>query len=56
LTAGYAYESYKYNDAAWDNYVYVPATSGSNGAFLTGAYANPGYHANVVFLGATYHF
>lgn len=56
LSAGYAYERYTYNDASWDNYVYVPATTTTNGAYLTGAYANPNYHANVVFLAASYRF
>jgi hypothetical protein len=56
LSAGYAYERYTYNDASWDNYDYVPATTTTNGAFLTGAYANPNYHANVVFLAANYRF
>ncbi len=56
MVLGYAYESYTYNDASWDGYVNVPATTGTNGAFLTGAYANPNYHANVVFLSAAYKF
>jgi hypothetical protein len=56
LSAGYAYERYTYNDASWDNYVYVPATTTTNGAYLTGAYANPNYHANLVFLAASYRF
>lgn len=56
LIAGYAYESFTYNDAGWDGYVNVPATAGTNGAFLTGAYANPNYHANVVYLSANYRF
>jgi MtrB/PioB family decaheme-associated outer membrane protein len=56
LSAGYAYERYTYNDASWDNYVYVPDVTGTNGAYLTGAYANPNYHANVVFLAASYRF
>jgi MtrB/PioB family decaheme-associated outer membrane protein len=56
LVLGYAYESFTYNDASWAGYTYVPATTGTNGAFLTGAYANPNYHANVVFLSANYRF
>jgi MtrB/PioB family decaheme-associated outer membrane protein len=61
LSAGYAYERYTYNDASWDNYMYTsgplpPAATTSNSALLTGAYANPNYHANVVFLAASYRF
>jgi MtrB/PioB family decaheme-associated outer membrane protein len=52
MTAGYAYESFTYNDAAWDSYRYVVGTN----TFLTGAYANPNYHANVVFVSANYRF
>lgn len=52
VTAGYAYERYKYSDALLDGYVYVPATSGSSGAYLTGAYKDQSYRANVVFLSA----
>ncbi|HUL01112.1 MAG TPA: MtrB/PioB family decaheme-associated outer membrane protein [Nitrospirota bacterium] len=56
IAAGYAYESYSYNDNAWNGYVLVPATAGTNGAFLTGAYANPSYHASVVFLSLNYRY
>jgi MtrB/PioB family decaheme-associated outer membrane protein len=56
MVAGFAYESYTYTDAAWDNYVLVPAAAGTSGAFLTGAYANPNYHANVVFVSTNYRF
>jgi hypothetical protein len=56
ITAGYAYEQYKYNDAQLDGYTLVPATTGTNGAFLTGAYANPSYRVHVGFLAITYRF
>ena len=56
MVAGYAYESFSYNDNAWNGYVLVPAVAGTNGAFLTGAYANPSYHANVVFLSLNYRY
>jgi MtrB/PioB family decaheme-associated outer membrane protein len=56
ITAGYAYEQYKYNDAQLDNYTLVPATTGTNGAFLTGAYANPNYRAHLVFFVVNYRF
>ena len=56
ITAGYAYEQYKYNDAQLDGYTLVPDTTGTNGAFLTGAYANPSYRVHIGFLAITYRF
>jgi hypothetical protein len=56
FSVGYAYERFKYNDAQIDGYQFVPATTGSNGAYLTGAYRSPSYSASIVFLGATYQF
>jgi hypothetical protein len=56
ITAGYAYEQYKYNDAQLDGYTLVPATTGTNGAFLTGAYANPNYRVHIGFLAVTCRF
>jgi MtrB/PioB family decaheme-associated outer membrane protein len=52
MAAGYAYQSYSYDDAAWNGYSYVPVA----GNYLTGAYANPSYHANMVFMSANYRF
>ncbi len=57
---GYAFERFKYSDAQLDNYQFVnppggPVT-GSNGAYLTGAYKDQSYKANVVFGGVTYKF
>ena len=56
FSAGYAYEKYVYNDAQYNGYQYVPATAGSNGAYLTGAYQDPNYRANVYFANVAYHF
>jgi MtrB/PioB family decaheme-associated outer membrane protein len=56
VALGYAYEKYIYSDAAYDGYQYVPATTGTNGGYLTGAYSNPSYESNVVFLTASYRF
>jgi hypothetical protein len=53
---GYAYENFKYSDAQLDDYQFVPATSGSNGAYLTGAYKDQSYSSNIVFAGITYKF
>ncbi len=62
LTAmiGYAYERFWYSDAQLDNYQFVnppggPVT-GTNGAYLTGAYKGQTYKANLVFGGMTYRF
>ncbi len=53
---GYAYERFKYSDAQVNDYNFVPATAGTNGAFLTGAYKDQSYRANLVFGGLTYKF
>ena len=58
LTAfiGYGYERFKYSDAQLNSYQYVPATAGTNGAYLTGAYKDQSYSAHLVFAGVTYKF
>jgi MtrB/PioB family decaheme-associated outer membrane protein len=56
FTGGWAYEKYVYNDAQYNGYQYVPATTGSSGAYLTGAYQDPGYRAHVFFLSTGYKF
>jgi MtrB/PioB family decaheme-associated outer membrane protein len=53
---GYAFERFKYSDAQLNNYNFVPATAGTNGAYLTGAYKDQSYRANLVFGGLTYWF
>ncbi|MDX9820798.1 MAG: MtrB/PioB family outer membrane beta-barrel protein [Syntrophales bacterium] len=53
---GYAYERYRYSDAQYDGYAYVPATTGTNGAYLTGAYADPSYESHTVFATLFYRF
>lgn len=56
LFAGYGFERYDYSDAQLNGYQFVPGTSGSNGAYLTGAYKDQSYRANLVFAGATFKF
>ena len=56
VAAGYVYEKYDYNDAQYDGYQYVPATTGTNGAYLTGAYNNPSYESHVGFVTLSYRF
>ena len=53
---GYAYEKFVYEDAQYDGYQYVPATTGTSGAYLTGAYRDPSYEAHVVFLNVSYKY
>lgn len=53
---GYIYEKFVYKDAQYDGYLYVPATTGTNGAYLTGAYRDPSYDAHVVFVNVSYKF
>jgi MtrB/PioB family decaheme-associated outer membrane protein len=50
---GYVHEKYNYDDAQYDGYQFVPATTGTNGAYLTGAYKDPSYSADIVYFGAT---
>jgi MtrB/PioB family decaheme-associated outer membrane protein len=53
---GYAYERYKYSDAQLNGYRYFAGGPGSSQAYLTGAYSNPSYSANIVFLSLNYKF
>ena len=60
VSAGYAYERFKYNDVQLDDYQFVnppggPVT-GSSGAYLTGYQKDQSYRANLVFGGVTYTF
>jgi hypothetical protein len=56
VTAGYAYEKYTYSDIQTDDYQYVVRSSGVANTYLTGAYKEPDYKANVYFVGITYRF
>jgi len=56
VTAGYAYEQYKYSDIAVDGYLYAYLTTPTAVSSLTGAYSAPSYKANIVFAGVTYKF
>jgi MtrB/PioB family decaheme-associated outer membrane protein len=57
---GYAFERFKYSDAQLNNYQFVNPpggpVAGTNGAYLTGAYKDQSYKANLVFGGVTYRF
>ncbi|MBI5098755.1 MAG: MtrB/PioB family outer membrane beta-barrel protein [Nitrospirae bacterium] len=50
VTGGYAYEQYKYSDAQLDGYKYDAPL------YLTGAFKDSSYNANVVFVTAVYKF
>lgn len=56
LAAGYVYEKYDYNDMQYDGYQYVPAVTGTNGAYLTGAYNNASYESHIGFVTFSYRF
>jgi MtrB/PioB family decaheme-associated outer membrane protein len=51
FTLGYIYEKYKYEDLQYDGYEYVPS-----GSYLTGAYADHDYEANIGYLLVKYGF
>ena len=57
LSLGYAYEKYNYDDAQFNGYQYAPLSStGGTLGYLTGAYANQNYRANIYFASASYLF
>jgi len=57
LSLGYAYEKYVYDDAQYNGYQYAPLSStGGTLGYLTGAYANQNYRANIYFASASYLF
>ncbi len=53
---GYAYERFSYSDDQLNGYLFVVPAPASNQAFLTGAYKDQSYKANVLFGGLTYKF
>lgn len=59
-TLGYAYEQYNYKDDQMRGYQgfygYYQNLGGTNNSWLSGAFANPGYTANIVYAIATYTF
>jgi MtrB/PioB family decaheme-associated outer membrane protein len=57
IKAGYVYDRYIYSDAQLNDYrLMLNNLATSSNAYLTGAYANPPYSVNTVFLGFTYRF
>jgi len=57
---GYVYQNYRYSDAQLNNYQFINPpggpVAGTNGAYLTGAYKDQSYRANLIFGGLTYSF
>jgi len=51
VTAGYLFEHLKYSDDAYTGYSYIVGTN-----YLSGAYANQGYDANMFYLSGTVKF
>jgi MtrB/PioB family decaheme-associated outer membrane protein len=58
VSAGYAYERFKYSDDQLNNYQFVvtPGLNDPSTFLLSGAYKDQSYRANIVFGGATYKF
>ena len=56
ITAGYAYEKFTYDDVRTDDYQHVISSFGFANTYLSGAYKEQDYNANVFFVGLTYRF
>jgi MtrB/PioB family decaheme-associated outer membrane protein len=57
VRVGYAYARYRYSDAQLNDYQYYAGSpAASSSGYLTGAYSNSSYNANIVFLALTYQF
>ena len=57
VSIGYGYERFSYKDAQLDGYQFAPnGVEPTNSAYLTGAYKDQSYKANIIFLGLTYKF
>ncbi len=56
LVIGYIFQKLIYNDAQFDGYQYIMPITGTPNTYLTGAYKDEPYKANVLFLKAIYRF
>jgi hypothetical protein len=54
LTLGFSHEDYQYQDPQINGYQNVLASGGTN--YLTGAYSNPNYSANILYVMVNYKF
>lgn len=53
---GYTYEKLEYSDAGYDGYMYIVPASGIPNTFLTGAYKDREYSANIGYFLVRYRF
>ncbi len=53
---GYMYEKLSYSDVGWNGYMYIVPATGIPNSFLTGAYKDKEYSANVGYLLFKYRF
>jgi len=56
LILGYEYQRLKYTDAQFEGYRYVMPVTGTTNTYLTGAYKDEPYNANILYLKAVYKF
>jgi Protein of unknown function (DUF3374). len=56
MTAGYAWEKYRFDDIGYQGFRYVVPPIGTQASYLTGMSAFQNYNANIVYLVATYKF
>ncbi|MDA8127043.1 MAG: MtrB/PioB family outer membrane beta-barrel protein [Deltaproteobacteria bacterium] len=55
VTVGYAHEKFDYSDAQYDEYLYTPLSGGTPN-YLTGAYRDSSYRADIGFIQMSYRF
>lgn len=56
LTFGYLYSQFRLNDGQLNGYQYVMPVTGTVNTYLTGAYTDQNYNANLFYLKAMYKF
>lgn len=56
LMLGYIFQKFTYSDVQFDGYRYIMPVTGATNTYLTGAYKDEPYKANVLFLKAIYKF
>lgn len=56
IVLGYMFQKLTYNDAQFDGYQYIMPVTGAPNTYLTGAYKDEPYKANIIYLKAIYKF
>lgn len=56
IILGYMFQKFTYNDTQFDGYQYIMPVTGTTNTYLTGAYKDESYKANVIYLKAIYKF